>query len=119
MIQAAVELAKASDAVVLFMGIDSSIEREGLDRVNTTLPGAQTMLIEQVSTAAAGKPVVLVLLNGGMMSLGDLRGKVGVLSYASFSSFLAFLYSSLYLFYTVLFLFFYAQFSSNPHIFSF
>lgn len=41
-IAAAVAAAKAADTVVLMTGIDQGQEREGQDRYNTTLPGAQS-----------------------------------------------------------------------------
>ena len=37
---AAVAMAKAADYVVLLMGIDGSVEAEGHDRTNTSLPGS-------------------------------------------------------------------------------
>jgi hypothetical protein len=40
-VQAAVAVAKAAEVVVLTVGIDGSIEREGHDRHNTTLPPMQ------------------------------------------------------------------------------
>lgn len=72
-IAAAVAAAKNADTVVCVMGIDGSVEAEGNDRYNTTLPGMQTQLLEQV--LALGKPTVLVLINGGTISLGALKDK--------------------------------------------
>ena len=43
---AAIAAAKAADVVVMVMGIDDSIEREGGDRYNTTLPGAQPQIVQ-------------------------------------------------------------------------
>jgi len=54
--------------VVLMVGIDQSIEGEGHDRTDTLLPGAQSQLVKAVIQAAAGKPIVVVLLNGGIVS---------------------------------------------------
>lgn len=72
-IAAAVAAAKDADVVVMVMGIGQQQEREGQDRYNTTLPGLQTSLAEQV--LALGKPTVLVLIHGGAMSLGPLKEK--------------------------------------------
>ena len=72
-IAAAVTAAKAADTVVMVLGIGQQQEREGQDRYNTTLPGLQTELAEQV--LALGKPTVLVLIHGGAMSLGPLKDK--------------------------------------------
>jgi len=50
---AAVNAAKAADYVVLVIGIDQSIEREGYDRVDITLPGVQEEFIKLI--IAVGK----------------------------------------------------------------
>ena len=68
---AALAAAKVADTVVLVMGIDGSIEAEGHDRANTTLPGTQPEFVKAV--LALGKPTVLVLVHGGAMSLGPLK----------------------------------------------
>jgi len=70
-IKGAVAVASAADAIVLAVGIDQTQEREGHDRVITTLPGQQELLVSSV--AALGKPLVLVLISGGTMSLGPLK----------------------------------------------
>ncbi len=61
---AAIGAASAADAVVLLMGIDTSVENEGNDRVTIDLPGFQAQLCREVVRAAAG-PVVLVVMSGG------------------------------------------------------
>jgi beta-glucosidase len=73
----AVEAAKQSDAVVLFLGLSSQLEGEemnvhepgfqGGDRTDIGLPARQQALLEAVATA--GKPVVLVLLNGSALAV--------------------------------------------------
>ncbi|KAE8647744.1 hypothetical protein Csa_003474 [Cucumis sativus] len=60
----AMEAARTSDATVIFVGIDLSIEAESLDRVDLLLPGYQTQLVQQVATVSKG-PVVLVILSAG------------------------------------------------------
>jgi beta-glucosidase len=65
------KMAKSADQVVLVMGIDGSIEAEGHDRTETSLPGMQTEFIAQV--LALGKPTVLVLVHGGALSLGPIK----------------------------------------------
>jgi len=67
----AVTVAKNSDLLLLFFGNDQKIEREGFDRNNITLPGFQEDLIKEVVSAAGNIPVVLVLFNGGPLSLSD------------------------------------------------
>ncbi|KAH3745647.1 glycoside hydrolase family 3 domain protein [Pelomyxa schiedti] len=63
----AIKIATLSDVAVMVMGIDTSVESEGNDRYTTTLPGVQEDLIQQV--VATGTPVVVVLINGGSLSI--------------------------------------------------
>lgn len=65
--EAVISAAKQADVVVLFMGIDTSYESEGLDRTTLNLPGNQAQLIEDAHSV--GKPVVLVLLNCGPLNV--------------------------------------------------
>ncbi|KAM0025524.1 putative glycosidase [Helianthus debilis subsp. tardiflorus] len=60
--------AAAADAVVLVMGSDLSIEAEGRDRINITLPGQQNLLITEVASVSKG-PVILVIMSGGGMDI--------------------------------------------------
>ena len=73
-IDVALEAAKASDVVVVCLGIGFDQEHEEMDRNNTLLPGLQGSFAQQV--IAVGKPVVLVLVNGGMVSIDLLVDKV-------------------------------------------
>lgn len=65
----AIAVTKQSDAVILVLGINLKIEEEMTDRENITLPGRQEDLIKTVKQAAESKPVVLVLINGGPITL--------------------------------------------------
>lgn len=69
-IAAALALARAADVVVLVLGIDKTIEHEGVDRTDTALPGLQEAFAQQVF--AANKRVVLVLVNGGPLAIDNL-----------------------------------------------
>ena len=70
-IQAAVELAKNSDVVVLALGIDKTIEHEGIDRVTIDLPGLQNEFAKNIYAVARtlNKPLVLILCNGGPLGI--------------------------------------------------
>ncbi|KAK1359288.1 Beta-xylosidase/alpha-L-arabinofuranosidase 1 [Heracleum sosnowskyi] len=57
-----------ADATVLVMGADQSIETETLDRVDISLPGQQTFLVQEVTKASKG-PVILVIMSGGGMDV--------------------------------------------------
>jgi beta-glucosidase len=73
----AVQAARESDAVIMVLGITPELEGEemnvnidgfrGGDRTDLSLPTAQEKLLRAV--AAAGKPVVLVLLNGSALAV--------------------------------------------------
>lgn len=82
-IAAAIDVAKAAEVVVLAVGIDQTLEREGKDRVNTTLPGVQPELVQQV-LALKGKKVVMVLFSGGAMSLGPLKDATSTIIAANY-----------------------------------
>ena len=60
-----------SDAVVMVMGLDPSIEYEMRDRTNLLLPGSQPALVAAVKKAAGNKPVVLVLMTGGVLDVTE------------------------------------------------
>jgi hypothetical protein len=68
---AAVTAAKAADYVILFLGIDQTIEREGHDRIEITLPGVQERFAQTI--LAVGKPTVIVLINGGIVAIDNLK----------------------------------------------
>jgi beta-glucosidase len=75
----AVAAARGADAVVLVMGLNSRLEGEemrvsvegfsGGDRTSLNLPRVQQELMERVVAAAAGKPVVLVLMSGSAVAV--------------------------------------------------
>jgi beta-glucosidase len=62
----AVAAAKDADAVVLFLGLDSSVENGKLDRSTIELPDSQESLLRAI--VEIGKPTVLVMINGGPVS---------------------------------------------------
>ena len=66
----ALDAVRWADEVVLALGINNAVEHEGADRSDTTLPAAQVAFALQV--LALGKPVVLILINGGSLSIEPL-----------------------------------------------
>ncbi|KAK9073944.1 hypothetical protein SSX86_006538 [Deinandra increscens subsp. villosa] len=68
MFERAKNAAATADAVVLVMGTDLSIEREGFDRAEIDLPGQQNLLVSEVAYAARG-PVILAIMSGGGMDV--------------------------------------------------
>lgn len=74
----ALSVAKRSDAVVLCLGLDADIEGEEGDRGNEfasgdkldlRLVGRQQMLLERVTEAANGKPIIVVLIAGSALDV--------------------------------------------------
>ena len=80
----ALKAAREADVVVLALGLAPSLEGEemdvkvkgfsGGDRTSLDLPDAQDELLKAV--AATGKPVVLVLMNGGALAVNWAQGNV-------------------------------------------
>eukprot|EP01084_Bolivina_argentea_P283731 486022_1 len=68
--EAAINAAKTADVTIMVMGLDQTQEKEAKDRSNLLLPGVQYELIEQVSAAAKGK-TILVLLSGGCVDVSN------------------------------------------------
>ena len=66
--QEAVDLAKASDVVIVFVGEIAEMVGEAASRATLDLPGRQMELVQAVH--AAGKPVIVVLVNGRPLSIG-------------------------------------------------
>jgi hypothetical protein len=73
-ITAALAAVASADAVVLVLGMTRGQEHEGMDRSDTNLPGLQESFALQVIAAAqkVHAPVILVLCNGGILSVDAL-----------------------------------------------
>ncbi|KAL1812164.1 hypothetical protein ACET3Z_022229 [Daucus carota] len=61
-------IAATADTTVLVVGADQSIEEESRDRIDISLPGQQTFLVQEVTKASKG-PVILVIMSGGGMDV--------------------------------------------------
>jgi beta-glucosidase-like glycosyl hydrolase len=66
----ALKLAEQASVVVLCLGITKAQEREGVDRIDTALPGKQEYLAQEI--VKLNRPVVLVVVNGGQVALDNL-----------------------------------------------
>ena len=82
-IEAAAKAAASADTAVIAVGLSQSIEREGLDREDLKLPGFQEKLVMEVSEAAPG-PVVLVIMAAGPVdvSFAKNNSKIGAILWA-------------------------------------
>jgi hypothetical protein len=65
------------------VGIDQTVENEGLDRVNVTLPGMQDALVAATCAAAKGA-CILVLMSGGSQDISAVLPAVSAALYAGF-----------------------------------
>ena len=77
---AAVEAARQSDVALVFVGEEAILSGEAHSRAHLDLPGAQKELVDEV--AAAGKPVVLVVLAGRPLTIPDVFAKARAVLYA-------------------------------------
>ena len=67
---AALQAGYESDVVIYFCGLNHSVEHEGIDRTNVTLPGLQGELLDKILMLSNKPRVIVVLVNGGAVSLG-------------------------------------------------
>jgi len=70
----AVDLAKKSDCVLLFVGTSNSVETEGTDRDDLFLPSSQDELISKI--AEVNKNVIVVLTTGSPVLMDNWISKV-------------------------------------------
>jgi len=81
----AINVVQQSDAVILALGLDMTIENENNDRININLPGNQHEFARQI--IALGKPNVILLLNGGMVALDAEKISAGAILEAFYPGF--------------------------------
>lgn len=77
---AAVDAARNSDAVVLFLGEESILSGEAHSRANINLPGAQDELVRRIR--ATGKPVIAVIMAGRPLTLTNIIDDVDAILFA-------------------------------------
>jgi beta-glucosidase len=92
MVRNAVKAANEADAVVLVLGLSQRLEGEemsikidgflGGDRTSLDLPQVQQKLFDAVT--ATGKPVIVVLMNGGALSVNDIQAKAAAMVLAGY-----------------------------------
>jgi len=75
LLASAVAAAKTSDAVVLCLGLDQTLEREQLDRYTVTLPLAQQELFAAIASVLVegGAPLLVVLVHGGFLAAREVK----------------------------------------------
>ncbi|KAE9448438.1 hypothetical protein C3L33_19671, partial [Rhododendron williamsianum] len=77
--------AKAVAGVDAVVGLDQSIEKEGLDRVNLTLPGFQEKFVMDVANATNGS-LILVIMSAGPIdeSFARNNSKIGAILWVGY-----------------------------------
>jgi beta-glucosidase len=83
LIREAVELAKTCDAVILFGGSNRSIESEGFDRKNMSLPFGQVELIKAV--AKVNPNTVVVMIASAPYDLTEIEPDISTLVWGWFN----------------------------------
>ena len=76
----AVEIARGSDVVLLFLGEESILSGEAHSRADINLPGAQAELVRRIREA--GKPVVAVIQAGRPLTLTNIIDNVDAILFA-------------------------------------
>ena len=71
MLAEAIEIAKDADVVLFFAGTNKSIETEGSDRTDITLPVSQDAIVEAL--AAVNPNIVTVIVSGGPVDLREVN----------------------------------------------
>ena len=76
----AVEIARDSDAAILFLGEESILSGEAHSRADINLPGDQAELVRRIRKT--GKPVIAVILAGRPLTLTNIVDQVDAILYA-------------------------------------
>ena len=76
----AIKAAKSSDVVVVCVGEEAILSGEAHCRARLDLPGIQKELIQEISET--GKPVVLIVMAGRALSIGDVYENADAVLYA-------------------------------------
>jgi beta-glucosidase len=92
LVENAVKAAKEADVTVLVLGLSQRLEGEempiklegfsGGDRTNLNLPAVQEELLDAV--CATGNPVIVILANGGAMSVNSVQEKADAILLAGY-----------------------------------
>ena len=67
LIAAAIAAVKKASVAFLTLGTNSEVAEEGIDALTMVLPGDQAMFAQAI--LAVGKPTIVVLFNGGTLSI--------------------------------------------------
>jgi len=82
---AAVAAARQADYVVMVLGLNQDVEREGHDRTTIGLPGVQFQFSQTIT--GVGKPTILVMINGGAVAIAWEQQNIPAIIEASYPGF--------------------------------
>ncbi|WP_034264649.1 glycoside hydrolase family 3 C-terminal domain-containing protein [Actinospica robiniae] len=75
---------KSADAVIVFVGTDTTLATEGTDRTTIAMPGDYDSLIQQVN--AVGNPnMVLAIQSDGPVTIDDVQGDFPAIVYSGYN----------------------------------
>eukprot|EP00475_Leptophrys_vorax_P031390 TRINITY_DN47558_c0_g1_i1.p1 TRINITY_DN47558_c0_g1~~TRINITY_DN47558_c0_g1_i1.p1 ORF type:complete len:741 (-),score=242.52 TRINITY_DN47558_c0_g1_i1:86-2308(-) len=74
----AVDIASKADVAILHVGIDNSVESEGKDRVEVSLPGVQEKLIQTI--ADAQKKTIVIVHGGSSLDISVAKNHPNVVA---------------------------------------
>jgi beta-glucosidase len=70
-------IASQADVIVLFLGLEPhSIEHESHDRSTIALPPGQVALVSAMRTAQPSKPIIAVLIHGGVFAMDSIEAQL-------------------------------------------
>lgn len=70
----AIKAASSADVAIVVLGLNTTVEGEGRDRVDITLPGMQDELIKSI--VATRTPTVVVMMHGGAVAIEWIKDNV-------------------------------------------
>ncbi|XP_063810461.1 uncharacterized protein LOC135035884 isoform X2 [Pseudophryne corroboree] len=71
-------LVQSVDITIVCLGTGVTVETEGKDRLNLSLPGHQATLLQDAVSSAEGRPVILLLFNAGPVDVSWAQESKGV-----------------------------------------
>ncbi|WP_433170316.1 glycoside hydrolase family 3 C-terminal domain-containing protein [Actinoallomurus sp. CA-150999] len=75
---------KAADLVIVFVGTDDNIAREGRDRAGLAMPGNYHSLIDQAA-AVGNRKLALVIQSNGPVKIDDVQDKVSSIVFSGYN----------------------------------
>lgn len=75
----AIALASSAEITIVMLGLDQSLESEGMDRSQIELPEGQQQLVTALRSVTSGRPLIGVLVHGGAIALQAAESELDVI----------------------------------------